>query len=241
MKKKNPEILDLAYHIFGVAKEADKPITNLQLQRIMFFAFGFHIRVVGRLDYTACTLYDEPFYRWKYGPVSEAVYYRYNRFTSNPITTCFTIKDPKLNHLNPLILTLLDVDGFELARLSRQLPSWSEWEEEIVTGKYVEPYSLLDILKDFSEDSKIMIMLDEIGNRSSIDIKKLSDEANTSEWLKLTPKDNITVDLESYLFRLEMNEEIRPEISQNIQDMTENLLNEMYEQGKLDGAKEKRK
>ncbi|MBX0320104.1 Panacea domain-containing protein [Shouchella clausii] len=238
MKKKNPEILDLAYHIFGVAKEADKPITNLQLQRIMFFAFGFHIRVVGRLDYTACTLYDNPFHRWEYGPVSPEAFYRYTRFRSSPITTCFTIKDPKLNHLNPLITSLLDIDGFELARLSRRLPSWSDWGEEIITDKYVEPYSLWDILRDFSEDSKIMRLLDDIGKRENIETKKLLDGSNMSEWLKLTPKDSIEVDIGSYLRRLEETEEIRPEISQNIQDMTKNLLNEMYEQGKLDGSKE---
>ncbi|MDY5616189.1 MAG: DUF4065 domain-containing protein [Helicobacter sp.] len=75
MKAKN-----VANHIINYCLSINNPVSNLQLQKILYFIDIYHlIRTKERL------IDDEYFKAWDYGPVIESIYKKYSYFASNPI------------------------------------------------------------------------------------------------------------------------------------------------------------
>lgn len=71
----------MANLIINLAKEHNYSITNLQLQKILFFIQGFSLKNYHQ------PIMDTPFVKWTYGPTIKDVYrcFRYN--SSAPITS----------------------------------------------------------------------------------------------------------------------------------------------------------
>ncbi|KGX88351.1 hypothetical protein N781_11420 [Pontibacillus halophilus JSM 076056 = DSM 19796] len=144
---------NLANHIMAVANENGRSVTNLQLQKVMFFTLGLHIRNNG-LDELAHEIYDVPFEKWKYGPVVESIYFNYNRFGSEPIKNANAEQIENYEVLNDYILNLLNVDVFKLVNISHQFDSWADYENEILNMEYVPPYEIEEIYEDFENDDE---------------------------------------------------------------------------------------
>ncbi|WP_339212885.1 type II toxin-antitoxin system antitoxin SocA domain-containing protein [Solibacillus sp. FSL W8-0372] len=141
---------DLANHIIAVANQNDLPVTNLQVQKVMFFSLGMHIRQTGAIDNLVRRTYDVPFEKWQYGPVVESIYYRLNHMKDKDVTSVEEGRySPEYAHLDGLIKTLLDINVFDLVKLSHDLPSWAKYEQDILNRNYVEPYTLKEIEEDF--------------------------------------------------------------------------------------------
>lgn len=138
----------LAEHTIAVANTNNIPITNLQVQKVMFFTIGLHIREVGEIDDLVRDIYDMEFEKWKYGPVVENIYYRLCKFKNKPIQTNVSLNS-KYNSLNHLINTLLTIDVFDLVHLSHELDSWKKYENKIMKKEYVAPYTIEEIAEDF--------------------------------------------------------------------------------------------
>lgn len=54
-------------------------LTNLKLQRLLYFAYGIHISLYNE------RLFDEPIQAWRLGPVVPSVYREFKAFGSSPI------------------------------------------------------------------------------------------------------------------------------------------------------------
>lgn len=142
----------LANHIIAIAKSHNLPVTNLQVQKIMFFALGLHIRKVGYIDELAYETYDIPFEKWQYGPVVESIYYRLNYMKDRDITSQTSGKyQEEYNDWDNLIYKLLNINVFELVKLSHKLPSWDNFKDDILSRNYVDPYTIHEIERDFVE------------------------------------------------------------------------------------------
>lgn len=63
-------MLNFAKHILAVAYENKLSVSNLQLQKVMYFA----IRTQKNNHELLSQMYDEPFYVWRYGPVVPKIY-----------------------------------------------------------------------------------------------------------------------------------------------------------------------
>lgn len=61
----------LAQYILYMCMNQGEPISNLQLQKILYFIQGNHLAKKGE------SLFDADFYAWKYGPVIPDIYYKY--------------------------------------------------------------------------------------------------------------------------------------------------------------------
>lgn len=143
---------DLANHIIAVANDNGLSVTNLQIQKIMFFALGFHIRNIGHIDDLAEDTYDVPFEKWRYGPVVESVYYRFNHLKDGDITEELNGNyDEDYSEWDDTILNLLNIDVFKLVKVSHELPSWSRYEQKILNKEYVRSYTIEEIERDFVE------------------------------------------------------------------------------------------
>lgn len=84
--------LDIAYKLIYTAQE-DEPnggerLTNLKLQKLLYYQQGYHLAVFG------IPLFDEDIEAWMYGPVVPCVYDEFSNSGSNalPITTSNVIR-----------------------------------------------------------------------------------------------------------------------------------------------------
>jgi uncharacterized phage-associated protein len=74
--------------ILNVANDAQRPITNLALQKLLYFAHGLH------LVETKTPLVTGFFEAWQYGPVHSVAYRAFRIAGANPIQFRATIQDP---------------------------------------------------------------------------------------------------------------------------------------------------
>ncbi|MCW6665478.1 hypothetical protein NHG32_07255 [Aerococcaceae bacterium NML191219] len=116
-------MMQLAEHILAIGQEQDIAVTNLALQKVMYFTIkaGYRNEVLTRGEIE--NIYDEPFLVWRYGPVVESIYEEFAIFGSNGITGNFEQKS-MFNNLNELIRKLLQINVFSLVSRSHQEAFW---------------------------------------------------------------------------------------------------------------------
>ena len=69
----------LAYNNIHVAEESADYISNMKLQKLLYYAQGVYMGITGK------KLFDDPICAWKHGPVVPDVYHEYKNFGSNGI------------------------------------------------------------------------------------------------------------------------------------------------------------
>lgn len=78
MRREYP-VLALSNYICSFTAEKNQPVTNLHLQKILYYLQGYFLK---KLDTPA---FEEEIYNWPYGPVVPEAYFAYNTNLSNPI------------------------------------------------------------------------------------------------------------------------------------------------------------
>ena len=142
--KSNLNMNIFADHIIAVAKENHFPITNLHLQKFMYFTLKLAKEEKFIDKEVLREMYDEQFEVWTYGPVVRQQYLRFKRFASEFIIGSFQ-QNPNLTLLNPIILELLTVDIFTLVDISIRLPFWVKNHDKIKDGISDIKYNFDDI------------------------------------------------------------------------------------------------
>lgn len=135
---------ELANHIIAVAENNDLTITNLQLQKILYFTLRNSKNLID-MDLIEKT-YNEPFLVWRYGPVVKSQYERFNSYGSNPITEHFE-ENMKYRPLNDLIIRFLNVHVFRMVDASHSHSFWKENESKIILGRSNVEYPLDEVLR----------------------------------------------------------------------------------------------
>ena len=67
------------YFLSQVDENAGDAITNLKLQKLLYYAQGFHLAVFGE------PLFDKPIEAWVHGPVVDSVYQEFKQHGNGPI------------------------------------------------------------------------------------------------------------------------------------------------------------
>lgn len=142
--------LDVAARVINRCIEIDKPVSNLKLQKVLYFLDLWHlIHTKERL------ITDEDFQAWQYGPVLPSVYKKYALYAGNPIDSKikgdipeFTLENEKLqNHLYGYLDLLADVDPWELVRVShKEDQPWyktyhSDGDKSTISNDLLEEYA----------------------------------------------------------------------------------------------------
>ena len=71
----------LSEHIISIAKENKLPITNLKLQKVLYFTIYLAKEDEILSDLELKKLYDDKFEVWSNGPVVRSIYLKYRRFS----------------------------------------------------------------------------------------------------------------------------------------------------------------
>jgi uncharacterized phage-associated protein len=64
---------------FLALQDDEEAISNLKLQKLLYYAQGFHLAMKGR------ALFDDDIRAWEHGPVVPTVWREYNRYAGRPI------------------------------------------------------------------------------------------------------------------------------------------------------------
>ena len=70
----------IAYRMLQVANEKNLQLSNLQLQKLVYIAYGY------LLGWKEKQLFQDDICAWKYGPVIDSVYRQFKRFGAEKIT-----------------------------------------------------------------------------------------------------------------------------------------------------------
>lgn len=86
----------VAYAFVKKGLESGKPVTQMKLQKMVYFAHGYHLAKYGE------PLIKEDFEAWQFGPVAPSIYNEFNLHGSDPIV----IEEPpkleqELRNLSP--------------------------------------------------------------------------------------------------------------------------------------------
>lgn len=113
--------LDIADYIVQYCNSKKEPISNLQLQKILYFVW---------IDYyknNKVYLFDEEFNAWKLGPVVISVYNKYCVHGGMPIVSYSSKDFPDLGLLDELIDRYRSMSASELVRKSHE--NRGAWDE----------------------------------------------------------------------------------------------------------------
>jgi uncharacterized phage-associated protein len=66
-------------HYFLAVQDEEEAISNLKLQKLLYYAQGFHLAMYAR------PLFADDIKAWEHGPVVSDIWREYNRFGSRPI------------------------------------------------------------------------------------------------------------------------------------------------------------
>lgn len=140
-------MMDLAHHIIAVAHKNNIPVTNLQLQKVMFFSLKYAMNDSLLSEGVIKSTYDRPFLVWRYGPVEKDIYERYKVYGSDPILEKNN-ENENFRSLNDQIIKLLKESAFKLVRKSHEEPFWRDNEKNINGWRSDVEYTLADVAKE---------------------------------------------------------------------------------------------
>lgn len=79
--------LEVARYVITKCSEAGKPVSNLKLQKMLYFLWVEFYRQTGR------TLFYDDICAWQFGPVVPEVYYEYCSYAGRPINVIYHTTD----------------------------------------------------------------------------------------------------------------------------------------------------
>lgn len=108
------------YIIHYFYKEGKKDVTNLMLEKLLYFLEAIYMCWANE-DY----LYEEDFYAWDFGPVNKRVYDKYKEFGRMPIKLdkSVYINEENKKYIDILYTLFKDYTTFDLVNLSHSKDS----------------------------------------------------------------------------------------------------------------------
>lgn len=134
-------MLNFANHILAVAYENNLSVSNLQLQKVMYFA----MREQKDNHELLSQMYDEPFYVWRYGPVIPKIYRKFRIYGASSIIEKGE-KNSEYSIFDDSIIDLLNEEPFSLVSKSHEHNYWLSNKNKIVNGTSDVKYELKDVL-----------------------------------------------------------------------------------------------
>ena len=130
----------LAYNRSVSTEEGGEYISNLKLQKLLYYAQGSFLAV------TNSPLFDDPIVAWQHGPVVEAVYHEYKENGSNgiPFTDDFNFDDftkDENDLLKEVYETFGQYSAWKLRNMTHDETPWKSTRQNDVI--------LQDVIKDY--------------------------------------------------------------------------------------------
>ncbi|MFS1518513.1 Panacea domain-containing protein [Bacillus sp. SCS-151] len=142
-------VLDVAmYFISRSTPFSRESVTNLKLQKLLYYAQGFHLAIHGRV------LFDDEIEAWVHGPVIPCVYHEFKHHSYHDIDEKFHKEDYILTPNETLLLE--DVweifklhSGKDLEKMTHDEEPWIEARRGLSEYSYSDNQIDQDTLRDY--------------------------------------------------------------------------------------------
>ena len=113
---------DIAKYFIASFQKKKKEISNLKLQKLLYYAQAWHLALYGS------PLFADSIEAWVHGPVVPSVFREYKKYTWNPISEKIDAKTPETMkfHLGEVVRIYGDLDAVTLERRTHRESPWKE-------------------------------------------------------------------------------------------------------------------
>jgi uncharacterized phage-associated protein len=139
--------LRVAEYIIHKAQKREKPVTNIKLQKLLYFTQGVYLAKYNKLAF------EDNIIAWKYGPVVKDIYYKYSLYGAEPIITVKKY-DSKIslmltNAIDIVLESFLDVNQTDLIEETIKPESpWSYTDiDDVILVDDIKDYFLTNYVK----------------------------------------------------------------------------------------------
>lgn len=107
--------IDVAKYVITYCMEMLTPISNLQLQKILYYLQVYYLK-------RGYALFKEEIFAWQHGPVVPEVYYVFSGYGASKIQNIYASDiDPKdTAHIDPIVEKLRLLDPWELVNMTHR-------------------------------------------------------------------------------------------------------------------------
>jgi len=161
--------MDIANYIVKKSIELKRPISNLRLQKLLYYIQARFLVETGE------PLFCDEIGKWKYGPVIPSVYHEFKKYGSGTIDSISEqllvernkngdIVDISVKHFNEddidlkvrgkieeTVNSLSKYGTFDLVHKTHEQSLWKQYEHAIINNSFVEPYTDEEIKQYFSD------------------------------------------------------------------------------------------
>lgn len=113
--------LDIAKYIVKFFQECEDPVTNLKLQKLLYYVQGWSLALHNKPAFT------EPLEAWVHGPVQPSVYHFYKDYRWNPINNEVIVPEIGQNLKNHIDEVLAVYGGDSAYSLERRTHLEEPW------------------------------------------------------------------------------------------------------------------
>lgn len=135
------EAILLADAIVVYSGQKNHSITNLKLQKTLYYVQGYYSRV-----FSSC-LFEDRIEHWPYGPVVPSVYFNYSKFgaaaitPSNPYSNFNDLPPHERNIVKKVVDKCFSLSARELVDLSHKESPWSDTiNSQLITFQAIYQY-----------------------------------------------------------------------------------------------------
>lgn len=124
--------LKVANHLVAFSRVHGDPISNLKLQKLLYYAEGWYLAFYGK------SLFSEDIQAWPRGPVVYSVWKHFSGYRWRPISR--PIEMPKMpnriqQHIEGLMEAYGDLSAYTLERMTHQERPWLEARKGLKDGQ----------------------------------------------------------------------------------------------------------
>lgn len=144
--------MDIAMYVIEYANERNKPITNLYLQKILYYIQANELVETGE------PIFNESIMAWKYGPVVEEVYSFFSSFGSSTIKynnifyNAKSIENVVKERINKIVDIKMDIPAWELVQKTHEEAPWKKLTEN---GKVLNKEIEIDSIREFFKENTV--------------------------------------------------------------------------------------
>jgi uncharacterized phage-associated protein len=143
---------DVADYLLAAARERGEVLTNLKLQKLLYYAQAWHLALYDE------ALFDEDFEAWVHGPVLPSQYQRYKGYSWQPIT--HEIKKPVLPpkvtaHLDEILSVFGTETAIALEAMAHAEAPWRDARGSLLPGQPCAALIPKESMKQFYKSLRI--------------------------------------------------------------------------------------
>lgn len=131
----------IAMYIINRCIQLGRPISNLQLQKILYYVQGEFMK-----NNNGESLFEDDIMAWQYGPVVPGVYYTFNNFSSSNINVYqekVNLSEDEMNIIDPIIDAKSKLNAWKLVEDTHSESPWRDTynnNEEIITKEKMQEF-----------------------------------------------------------------------------------------------------